>query len=102
MAAIRHWMCCISTDLSHRRYLATILKGVKNPHYTMVAHDVVDAILKQRAQGNEKAQYWSREEQERHLADTYEHWAKKGGVWSVATSKVGRQLTDCYGMANSS
>jgi hypothetical protein len=53
-----------------------------------VAHDLVDAILKQRAQGKRKAQYWSKEEQEQHLIETYKRWSEKGDVWSAATSKV--------------
>lgn len=54
-----------------------------------MAHDIVDAILKQRAEGKkQKAQYWSREEQEQRLIEVYNRWSEKGDVWSAATSKV--------------
>lgn len=83
--------CLINTsklNIRFSRYLATVLRGVKNSHYSTVAHDVVDAILKQRAQGKQKAQYWPQEEQERRLIEVYKRWSERGNVWSAASSKV--------------
>lgn len=36
------------------------------------------------------AVYWSQKEQEEKLAEAYEKWARKGGVWSAAAPKVSR------------
>jgi hypothetical protein len=82
---------------SFSRYLATVLRGVKNPLYSAVAHDLVDAILKQRAQGKQKAQYWPQAEQERRLIEVYKRWSEKGNVWSAATSKVSLLLASAFG-----
>jgi hypothetical protein len=76
-----------SIVLAHR-YITTIHKGSKNPHYATVAQDVVNAILKKHAQDGQTAQYWPQDEQERCLINVYDQWAKKGGIWSAATSKV--------------
>ncbi|TFY83333.1 hypothetical protein EWM64_g678 [Hericium alpestre] len=70
------------------RYLAAVVNGMRNPHRSAVAHDIVDVILKARATKDHPAEYWSQEEQESKLQEAYEKWVKKGTVWSAAAQKV--------------
>ena len=55
-------------------YTAVILNGTKNPHYTEVSNDIVESILKKRAENGIPAQYWSKEEQEERLRAAYDKW----------------------------
>ncbi|GBE81445.1 hypothetical protein SCP_0311740 [Sparassis crispa] len=71
-----------------KRYLICILNGTKNPLYSAIASDIVDAVLKTRADKHNLAVYWSQLEQEKRLVDAYEKWFKRGGVWSVAAQKA--------------
>ena len=96
--------CQIRTYLLHPRYLIVIIDGTKNPHRSMVAKDITDAILKTRATGAVAATYWDKGKQEEQLQAVYEKWLRKGKVWSAAASNVsppniytGRKpLTDTY------
>ena len=64
------------------------MNGMRNPHFSAMARDITDAILKTQAIGGASATYWSQEEQETCLVAAYEKWQKKGGVWTMAASKV--------------
>jgi hypothetical protein len=70
------------------RYLIVVINGVKNPHRSAVAKDITDAILKTRAVKGGSAEYWSKDEQILKLANVFEKWSAKGGVWSAAASKA--------------
>ncbi|OBZ69969.1 hypothetical protein A0H81_10476 [Grifola frondosa] len=70
------------------RYLATIINGSKNLLRGAVAKDVIDAILKTRASGDQHAEYWDKQEQEERLQAMFEKWTVKESVWTAAASKV--------------
>ncbi|KAJ3550924.1 hypothetical protein NM688_g4971 [Phlebia brevispora] len=70
------------------RYAAVVLNGVKNLLYKMVLRDIVEAILKQRAEKGKPAEYWDTKEQEKHLLAAFKKWEKEGTVWSAAALKV--------------
>ena len=53
-----------------------------------MAHDLVNAILKTTANKFNRAEYWSRDEQERRLIEVYEKWFNDGTVWTAAAEKV--------------
>lgn len=81
-------------DTGHR-YAAVILNGVKNPFYKEALRDIVEAIIKQRAEKGKPAQYWGLEEQETRLIAAYDKWLKEGSVWSAAAPKVRLSLLYC-------
>jgi len=54
--------------------------------------DIWDAILKKSAGKDGSAEYWSQEEQSKHLHLVYEKWDATGKVWSASTAKVGADL----------
>lgn len=70
------------------RYAAVVLNGVKNPHYKEVLRDIVEAIIKKRAEKGRPAEYWSQAEQETRLTEAYNKWLEQGNVWSAAAPKV--------------
>ncbi|KAL6307929.1 hypothetical protein BKA93DRAFT_726473, partial [Sparassis latifolia] len=70
------------------RYLICIINGTRNALYTAVASDLVNAILKTRADKHNTAVYWGQREQERRLVEGYEKWLDKGGVWTATAVKV--------------
>jgi hypothetical protein len=72
-------------------YLATILGGTKNPHYGEVAKDIVDSVLKTRADRDGPATYWDKGEQESRLRAAFQKWAEQANVWSAAAEKVSLQ-----------
>ncbi|TFY81311.1 hypothetical protein EWM64_g2701, partial [Hericium alpestre] len=74
------------------RYLAAVVNGLKNPHWSAIPQDVINAILKVRAMKGQPAKYWSQAEQEERLKGMYEKWVKKGTVWSAAVQKWNRLL----------
>lgn len=76
------------THVIHCRYLIVIINGTKNPHRSEVAKDICDSVLKTGLTPKALATYYSKEEQAVRLTDAYKKWEKKGGVWSVAASKV--------------
>lgn len=80
------WM--ISLLIWPGRYLAAVLNGMKNPHRSAIAADVRNSILKSPAQGGKPAAYWSQQEQERRLEETFTKWMRKGQCWSAAAIKV--------------
>jgi hypothetical protein len=68
------------------------LGGTKNLHRAEVAKDVVNSILKTRANesGPGPATYWSKEEQEKLLDAAFQKWAKRGNIWSVASESISK------------
>ncbi|RDB21084.1 hypothetical protein Hypma_011838 [Hypsizygus marmoreus] len=80
----------VMLDVYHflMRYLAAIINGTRNPFRSMVAKDITDAILRKRSTGSSLAEYWGKEEQEKHLIEAYNKWSEKGNVWSAAAAKV--------------
>ena len=75
---------------SGSRYTACILNASKSPWYREVGKDVVDALLKARAEDGSPAQYWSKEEQVEKMDAMFNKWQEHGGVWSAAALKVSR------------
>ncbi|KAA1471880.1 hypothetical protein DENSPDRAFT_859196 [Dentipellis sp. KUC8613] len=73
------------------RYTVCIMNGTKNPFHTAVAQDIVNAIIKTRADKYNKTEYRSQEEQERRLEAAYEKYVEKGGVWTAAAEGAHRQ-----------
>ncbi|KAL6306293.1 hypothetical protein BKA93DRAFT_816419 [Sparassis latifolia] len=63
-----------------KRYLICIINGTRNALYMAVASDLVNAILKTRADKHDMAVYWGQREQERRLVEAYEKWLDKGEV----------------------
>lgn len=65
------------------------MDGIRNPYRAAVSKDIVDAILKVRANGEgTPSQYWSQGEQETRLQAAFDKWSAKGGVWSAAAASV--------------
>ncbi|KAJ7606467.1 hypothetical protein DFH06DRAFT_1348008 [Mycena polygramma] len=69
-------------------YGSVILNGVKNPHRGEVLKDICDAIIKMPASKDAPAKYWSQADQKSRLADAFDKWAVRGGVWSAAAQNV--------------
>jgi len=80
------------SDHAHNchRYLVVVLNGVWNPSLSIIASDIVNAILKIRSTQKPRvpATYWDKEKQEENLIVAFDKWARKGGIWSAAASKV--------------
>ncbi|KAH9940973.1 hypothetical protein B0H21DRAFT_697284 [Amylocystis lapponica] len=70
------------------RYLACVINGTRNPLRSAVAQDLVDAILKSKADKHNLATYWSQAEQERRLSAAFEKWSSNGNVWAAAAAKT--------------
>jgi len=54
--------------------------------------DIQDVTLKKSAGKDGPAEYWSQEEQSKHLCLAYEKWDTTGKVWSAVAAKVGTDL----------
>jgi hypothetical protein len=74
--------------LSGPRYLIVILNGTKNPHWTEVAKDIWDAIIKKGAYKDAPSAYWRKGKQVIWLKAAYEKWSRVGTVWSAVAHKV--------------
>ncbi|KAH9952137.1 hypothetical protein B0H21DRAFT_684053 [Amylocystis lapponica] len=70
------------------RYLVCVMNGTRNPLRSAVAQDLVDAILKSKADKHNLATYWSQAEQETRLSAVYEKWLNNGNVWTAAAAKT--------------
>ena len=64
------------------------MNGTKNPYWSAVAKDIIDAILEKCASKGVSAVYCSKENQETRLTAAFEKWADKPDVWSAAAPKV--------------
>jgi hypothetical protein len=63
--------------------------GARNPYRGVVAKDIINAILKEKAGNGNKAKYWDKDEQYERLTAAFNKWSVKGNIWSAAASKVG-------------
>ncbi|EPQ51434.1 hypothetical protein GLOTRDRAFT_22104, partial [Gloeophyllum trabeum ATCC 11539] len=81
---------CVLLDVFHfvARYTACIIGGTKNPLRAVVAQDISAAILKKGATKEAGASYWPKEDQEARITAAFDKWARHGGVWSAAASRV--------------
>ncbi|KAI0696201.1 hypothetical protein C8T65DRAFT_583603, partial [Cerioporus squamosus] len=70
------------------RYLICVVGGMKNPHRSEIARDIVDALLKSTANGNTPAVYRSKEEQEVRLQEIWEKWCARENIWTQAAEKT--------------
>ena len=59
-----------------------------NPRRREVVGDVVDSILKTRADKDKPATYYDKEEQERRLVSMFNKYDEMGGVWTDASYTV--------------
>lgn len=78
-------------DLICHSYLVAVLQGTNNPHYSQIAKDVRDAILRKPAGNGELAKYWTKEQQEVKIEAAYTKWAAKG-AWLAAAQNVSYQF----------
>lgn len=69
------------------RYNACILGGAANNSRSDISNDIVNAILKTRADKHNPAVYWSKEEQVKRLDNAFKKWAALGS-WNAAAAKV--------------
>ncbi|KAK6969492.1 hypothetical protein R3P38DRAFT_3500892 [Favolaschia claudopus] len=77
-------------DVHHllMRYGAVILNGTRNPRRAEVMKDLRNSIIKESANKDSPARYWTQSEQEARLSDAFTKWVTRGGVWSAAAHNV--------------
>ncbi|KAK7000737.1 hypothetical protein R3P38DRAFT_3218571 [Favolaschia claudopus] len=77
-------------DVHHfmMRYGAVVLNGTRNPRRAEVMKDLRNAIIKEPANKDAPARYWTQSEQEARLSDAFTKWVTRGGVWSAAAQNV--------------
>ncbi|KAK7027758.1 hypothetical protein R3P38DRAFT_3190841 [Favolaschia claudopus] len=77
-------------DVHHllMRYGAVILNGTRNPRRAEVMKDLRNSIIKEPANKDSPARYWTQSEQEARLSDAFTKWVTRGGVWSAAAHNV--------------
>ncbi|CDO77058.1 hypothetical protein BN946_scf184455.g8 [Trametes cinnabarina] len=78
---------CLDVWHTLMRYSQCILGGSGNSSRTDICNDIVDAILKARADKYNTAVYWPREEQKRRLDAAFQKWAARG-MWNALAAKV--------------
>ncbi|EIW75875.1 hypothetical protein CONPUDRAFT_64946, partial [Coniophora puteana RWD-64-598 SS2] len=81
----------VALDIWHflMRYSACVIGTSKNPRQKEVVASISSCVLAQKAEGtSQHAKYWSKEEQEQRLVQTFERFEKEGGIWAPNASKV--------------